>query len=109
MAQDQKQKVLIAILAVLALGAGSYYFFLRDSGNSTQAVVNTGPAQRRERAKTDDSKKTLRREAKTPAATTERAAPERREREEVKAPEASRRAKTREKTEVKKKKIAPAG
>ena len=110
MAPNQKQKILLAILAVLGLGAGSWFFLLRDSGGSAQATVSTGPAQRRERVKTDESKKTQRRQDKPKAATTERAAPERRERpEEVKTSEASRRAKKSTTTEVKKKKITPAG
>lgn len=48
MEQEQKQKVLIGALVVLALGAGSY-FFLAGGDDAPQAFTDTGPAERKER------------------------------------------------------------
>jgi uncharacterized protein HemX len=108
-AQDQKQKVLIAILAVLALGAGSYYFFIRESGGDAQDAVSTAPVERRVREESTDAKVT-RRTATRAAPTAERAAPERRERDEVEERTAERRKSTsRGRTDVKKKTAVPVG
>lgn len=108
MAQDQKQKVLIAILAVFALGAGSYYFFIRDSSVGAQAVATSGATERRVRKEPTEAKP-LKREAKHPEQTAERTAPERPEREKKEAPTVTRRQPKDEKNEVKKKAPPKAG
>lgn len=48
--QQKKQKVLIAVLAVAALGAGSVYYFMREDTDGPAASAQSGPAVRRERA-----------------------------------------------------------
>ncbi len=106
MAQDQKQKVLLAILAVVALGAGSYFMFLRDSGPAINTAVDNEPGQRRVRKETTEN--APRRREVTRRAPTEKAEPVRREREEIEAPTSSRRERRNKNTEVKKKTIAPA-
>ncbi len=51
MDEQKKQKVLLALVAVLVLGAGgSYWFFIRDSGADVKSVARSGPTQRRQRA-----------------------------------------------------------
>jgi len=106
MAQDKKQKVLLAVLAVVALGAGSYFVFLRDSAPAATTGMSTEPGQRRERKETVDSASKRREVARR--APTERAEPVRREREEIEAPTGTRRERRREKTEIQKKKLSPA-
>jgi len=48
MDQQAKQKVLIGVLAVLAIGAGSYYFLAGGDGPA-QVVQNTGPVEQKAR------------------------------------------------------------
>ena len=51
MDEQKKQKVLLALVAALVLGAGtSFWYFRRDSSSAGQQVRDKGPAQRRERA-----------------------------------------------------------
>lgn len=51
MDEQKKQKVLLALVAVLVLGAGgSYWFFVRDSGSDVKSVARSGPTERRQRA-----------------------------------------------------------
>ena len=107
MAQNQKQKVLLAALAVAVLGMGSYFLFLRDSGGGAQTAMNTGPAVRRVKKENVDNapkrRESTRRESKA-----EQAAPERREREEVEAPTATRRERKDSRKEVQRRKLSPA-
>lgn len=109
MEQDKKQKMLIALLAVVGLGAGSFYYFTRDSGTNAAPVVDTS-GTRKERKKTDDSaKKDTRKERteKTAAAPTPTARKERAERPE--ADSSGRKSRGKGGTEItKKKKIVPA-
>ncbi len=85
MNQQTKQKVLIAVLAVLALGAGGYFFAFRDSGGKGARATNTGPTIRRVRESSASDQKTTRRtargerKAKAPAPTVRRARVEREE------------------------------
>lgn len=51
MDEQKKQKVLIGVVAVLALGAGSYWYVGRDSGGESATVVKTGATKRKERTK----------------------------------------------------------
>ena len=55
MDEQKRQKVLIAVLAAFALGAGGYYFFVREPASNNAQAKQTGPVQRRERATTADS------------------------------------------------------
>ncbi len=108
MAQDQKQKIMIAVLAVLVLGAGSYYMFFRDSGNATAAVANQGPAGPRVRETQKKDETVTRKRAETRERETAQPT-ERREREESDDRETDgRRTRKTKETEVKKKKMTPA-
>ena len=49
MDDQKKQKVLLAVLGVLALGAGSYFVLFRESDNTSQRRTSTGPVVRKER------------------------------------------------------------
>lgn len=52
---DKRQKTLLMVLAVMGLGAGGYFVFLRDSGASADQM-NTGVATKRlKRATTANS------------------------------------------------------
>ena len=50
MDDQKKQKMLLVGLAVLALGAGGYYFVLREPASSRARATNAAPLQRRVRA-----------------------------------------------------------
>lgn len=108
MDQQQKQKLMLGIVAVLALGAGGYYFVLRDSGESNQSSVTEGPAERRVRT-TTETPETVRKERPKEAAPKEAVAVERREREEEETTEVTRKAKPRSgEKSTKKKEVQPA-
>lgn len=64
MDQQAKQKVLIGVLAVLAIGAGSYYFLAGGDGPK-QVQQDTGPVVQKERAVVTETTK----ERKTSRAT----------------------------------------
>ena len=49
MDQQKKQKVILAVLGALALGAGGYYFVLREPAANNAQAKAAGPATRRER------------------------------------------------------------
>ncbi len=105
---QKRQKVMLAGLAVLALGAGSYWFLGRDSGNANATAIDTGPIVRKEKPvkeeklakkKTDDARKEKRDE------------PEVIERKEREAPEETtveKKKKREDKAREKKKVLAPA-
>lgn len=110
MDEKKKQIVLVAVLAVLGLGWGSYYFFIRDTGVVENTAMNTGPVERKARKDVEDSKKApTRRRAKARAPKEEKVAPTRKVRD-VSERDTSTRRKTRraKETKVKKKKIVPA-
>lgn len=46
---QKKQKLIIGVLAVAVLGAGTFYWVNSKSGASKSAQANTGPIQRRKR------------------------------------------------------------
>ena len=105
---QKRQKVMLAAVAVLALGAGSYWFLGRDSGGSQSAALSDGPIVRKEKAATD-APKSIRK--KDPKAATSREEPKTVERKEREAPEETtveRKKKREEKTKEKKKTAAPA-
>ncbi|MDO8630839.1 MAG: hypothetical protein Q7R41_10130 [Phycisphaerales bacterium] len=109
MAQDQKQKVLITLLAVFALGAGSYFFIIRDSGGGAQVAASAGPAERRVRKESTEATP-KRREPTRQEPTAEPAEPVRRERDVVEpSTTGPRRERKPEKDEVKKAKLPTIG
>lgn len=110
MDQDKKQKILIAVLAVAALGAGGYFFFLREPASQAPALVE-GTGARRERTTTAAPTKSTERKERTERAPTTAAVPtERKERaERTEDAAGGRRTRTKGPTEIKKtKKIVPA-
>jgi len=104
---QKRQKVMLAAVAVVALGAGSYWFLGRDSGGGNTANVNEGPVVRK--AKVAKEEPTTKRKKDTKAVT--RAEPTTVERKERAAPEEAsveRKKKREEKSKEKKKVVAPA-
>ncbi len=108
MDEQKRNKVLVAVLAVAALGAGSYWFLGGESGAPKAAVVTEGTTERKQRVVTEEAKTT--RKVKDPKAATraEPAAVERKQREVPDEPTAERKRRREEKTKEKKKTISPA-
>ncbi len=107
MDQQKKQKVILALVAVLVLGAGtSFWFFGRESDGATQKVGSTGPVERRERAAQSRTGVERKRRTKTRV----EKAPEkaRVERKVTKKKSSKRRTRSRGSKKVKKKKLSPA-
>jgi hypothetical protein len=110
MDQQKKQKVLLAVLGVFVLGAGTYFVAFRGSGASTQQAMTSGPVERRQREAPAEEQPTrtarrsaVRREAPRPATV------ERRERSQEPREAAGRRQRGRgAEDRTKKKTIAPA-
>ena len=105
---QKRNKLLVAVLAVVGLGAGSFWYLSGDSGGPKTAAVNEGPVERKQRVVTDEAKTT--RKAKDPKAAP-RAEPTTIERKEREAPEEAtieRKKRREDKTKEKKKTIAPA-
>ena len=102
-----RQKLMLVGVAVLALGAGSYWYLGRDTGESNVAVVNEGPVTRREKkAPTETATK-----RKKDTRTVTREEPVTVERKERAAPEETtveRKKKRQDRTKEKKKTLAPA-
>ena len=76
MDEQKKQKVLLALVAVVFLGAGSVWYFTRDTGVGSSASVQSGPVQRKVRNQSDQTvkktsrkKKRVRRDATAEAVT----------------------------------------
>ncbi len=108
MDEQKKQKALLALLAVLVLGAGgSYWFFIRDSDADVRRTVRSGPTERRKRApsvKPERKRKSRVRKERNDVQVTQRkvrTAPDKRS-----GTERKRRGRRRE--NVKKKKATPA-
>lgn len=106
---EKKQKLLIAILAVAGLGAGSFYYFTREEGPGAPTVLDAG-AGRKTRAKTAEAPKTTARPAKTEKTAAAPAEPAgRKERVERTEDVSGRKTRSKTNTEVtKKKKPTPA-
>lgn len=106
---EKKQKVLIAILAVAGLGAGSFFYLTRDSGNEAPTVAAGNAGRKERKAGADTSKTAARKEhADKPAAAPAPPA-ERKERTERPEEAAGRKSRGKTNTEItKKKKLAPA-
>ena len=91
---QKKQKVMIAVIATVVLGAGTSFFVFRDSSASGEKAVNTGPVTRRVRETTQTEGKSARRTRATKTrANKPKAAVKRRQREEVESKTAERRTK----------------
>lgn len=109
MTDDKKQKVLLAVLGVLVLGAGSvYWFVIRDANSGGNAAAAQGPTEKRKRVRDTDKTKKTKRTRRAKRATTERAEKTVRERTERKASKKSRRGKRGSKIKKKKKALPPA-
>lgn len=104
---EKKQKLLIALLAIAGLGAGSFYYFTREPGSDAPVVLD-GSTGRKERKKTDEAPKTAVRKETTarPVAAAEPAG--RKERVERTEEASGRKTRTKGTETVKKKKLAPA-
>lgn len=105
---QKKQKVLLGVVAVLALGAGTYYFVLRDSGTSNQSAGAGGPTARKQVSKKEDNKPARKATSKANLPKSEPTTVERKEREAVENSGVERKKKRTDKKEEKKKTIAPA-
>ncbi len=108
MDEQKRNKVLVAVLAVAALGAGSYWFLGGESGAPKSAAITGGSTERKQRAAPEETK--VARKVKEPKAATraEPAAVERKEREAPEETTVERKKRREEKTKEKKKTLAPA-
>lgn len=104
---QKRQKVILVVVSVLALGAGSYWYLGGESGESKSAVLNEGPVVRRERA-AKEAPTTRRRTDAKPATREEPRTVERREREAPDETTVERKKRREDKTKEKKKALAPA-
>jgi len=106
--EQKRNKVLLAVLAVVALGAGSYWFLGGESSGPKSAAITQGSTERKQRAASQETKTV--RKVKEPKAATraEAVAVERKEREAREEPTAERKKKREEKAKEKKKTAAPA-
>ncbi len=58
MDEQQKRKVVLALVPVLVLGAGtSFWYFGHDSTSAVQRTAGIGPVERRERTGADNKEK----------------------------------------------------
>lgn len=111
MDEQKKQKVLLAVLGVLVLGAGTYFVAFRGSSGNERQAMRTGPVVRREREQAPEEKTTARTPRRTTKSRSEAPRPtfERRERQDGPREAAGRRRRGRgTQDRTKKKTIAPA-
>lgn len=105
---EKKQKMLIAILAVAGLGAGSYFYLTREPANEAPTVIS-GSTARKERKASDQPAKSTERKERTEKTAAAPPPPTRKERVERTEEASGRKTRTKGPTEVtKKKKIVPA-
>lgn len=104
---QKRQKLILAGVAVVALGAGSYWYLGRDSGVSKSASVSEGSVVRKERAAKEGPTSKRKTEAKT-VTRVEATAVERKERAAPEETTVERKKKREDKTKEKKKVVAPA-
>jgi len=95
------------VVAVLALGAGSYWFMGRESEGTKSATLSEGPAVRKERAVTEDTRSKRKKETRT-ATREEPTIVERKEREAPDENTVERKKRREDRTKEKKKASAPA-
>ena len=107
--EQKKQKVVLALVPVLVLGAGtSFWYFGRDSGSTVQKTADTGPMERRVRVAT--SKIRNDRNKRHVKKTREEARPKVRDRREVTSKKEDRRGRRPDRKEkVEKRKKIKAG
>lgn len=108
MDEQKKQKVIIGVLAVLMLGAGSFWYMSRETTDENMQQFKSGPVVRKERKKADQSAKKTRKKrvAKAPS---ERKAFVRKQRDDSERTSATRKKRRRSGAKkVKKDKLVPA-
>jgi len=103
---QKRQKVMLAAVAVLALGAGSYWFLGRDTGGNKSAAIEEGPVQRKAKVVSDEPTK-KKKDAKA-VVRDEPVTVERKEREAPEETTVERKKKREDKTKAKTKTVAPA-
>lgn len=108
MNDQKKQKVILALVVALVLGAGTSFWYLRsDSGSGAQKTGNTGPTVRRERdttgqkGKSRNKRRARKKEDKAPVKV-------RATREVTEKKKKSRKTRGRSTKKIKKKKTSPA-
>jgi len=108
--QQKKQIALLVVLAVGALGAGSYFFLIRDStSDAVRRQMKDTPVKRHTRASTDDGKVDRKKRRTRATKSKVKVAPERKTREVRKTKTAERKKKKRSKgKKVKKQEQKPA-
>lgn len=89
MSEQQRRTVILGILGVLILGAGGWYFFLRDTGNTFDYSQQSSGQRRVRRTEDSDKPKKDRRVRRTSENTTKTV--ERRQREQGTRKESTRR------------------
>jgi len=108
MDEQKKQKVLIGAVAVVALGAGGYWFVGRDSGGGAEKAIQVSTSGRRERKESANTDKRAERKKRDRKEAPKREAA-RRERAEVERKTTSRRKRSRSnRKKVKKESMVPA-
>jgi len=108
MDEQKKQKVLIGVLAVVALGAGGYWFAARDSGGDSGGAITLGGGERKERTKTVATERKADRKERTERKSAPREV-KRKERETVDRSTVSRKKRSRtDRKKVKKESMVPA-
>jgi len=109
MEKQKKQIILLAVFAVAALGAGSYFFLIRDTGADVRMKAGSETRERRVRETVDRGKaggeRRVKREKRSRTKVT---ATERREREGTTRKKAERRTRRGSKKKVKKIEDKPA-
>jgi hypothetical protein len=109
---QKKQKVFIAVAAVLILGAGSVaYFTFSGSGEQRRATSNTGQTvERKARETTGDTNRNVRRSGRSERRTTSASNVSRKERRKTSSRSVRRKGKKRGKTKrLKKAEAKPMG
>jgi len=106
MNEQTKQKVLVGFLAVLIIGAGSFWYMGRDTSSSNVNYAS-GPTQRRQRVEKEVATKDIRKRSRKEPARAK--VTERRERAASDKKKTSRRTRKRSQgKKVKKEKLVPA-
>ena len=109
MEKQKKQIILLAVFAVAALGAGSYFFLTRDTGSAASRMTRDRPAERRVRETTArDKKRGERRVKKDRREKAKVTAAERRERTATTKKKSERRTRRTTRKKVKKQEDKPA-
>ena len=108
MDEKKKQIVMICVLGALVVGAGSYYFLIRDSGSTRKANQSRGLAERKVRESTAkvDTRKRKNRSRGSKAPTIVKAG--RKERKASTRQQAKRKSRRGTAKKIKKKKMSPA-